>query len=95
MFSYSNTRTMTTWKGELSESAHSRDFNIRHNQTLVRNEIQGVGGHRLVAEEVRETTEGGSGFLSSGRFKQPEMSGSKDDMEGMGDFRVILPQTTG
>jgi len=55
---------------------------------------RGAEGHRR-AEEVKETREGGSGFLSNKRLKRAEMAENKDDKEGVGDCRMISPQTAG
>lgn len=87
---------MTTWKGELAASAHRGDFNIRHNQSLVSNESQGGWRSQPCAKKkVRQTREGGRGFLSNERFRRAKMAGSKDDKKGVGYFRMILSQTAG
>lgn len=88
-------RTMTTWKEELTASAHRGDFNIWHSQSLVSDESQGNRRSQPCAKEVRDTKEGGSGFPSNGGFRRAEMTASKDDKEGVGDFRMTLPQTAG
>lgn len=86
---------MTTWKGELAASAHRRDFNIRHNQSLVRGGSQGGWRSQPCAKEVRGTMERGSVFLSNERLRGSETAGSKDEKEGVGDFRMTLPQSAG
>lgn len=86
---------MTTWKGELTASAHRGDFNIRHSPSLVSNESQRDRRSQACAKEVRDTKEAGSGFPSNERFRRAEMTASKVDKEGVGDFRMILPQTAG
>lgn len=86
---------MTTWKGELTASAHRGDFNIRHSPSLVSNESQQDRRSQACAKEVRDTKEAGSGFPSNERFRRAEMTASKVDKEGVGDFRMILPQAAG